>query len=226
MGAGPDIDAMKRAAAEAALRYVRDHALIGVGHGSTAAAFVEALAASGHVLKAAVAASEATARLLREHGVAVVPLAEVRELPVYVDGCDEADRCLRLLKGVGGAHTREKLTAMRAALFVCAADETKLVERLGRGPVAVEVTPHALDAVAEALRDLGGDSFVRPGFLTDDGNPVLDVTGLDVGADPAALEREIDAIPGVVDCGIFALRRADVLLLGTSEGVRTLRYRR
>ena len=213
----------KRRAAEAALEHVRGHTLIGVGHGSTVLAFIEALARSPHQVRAVVAATAVTARLLHERGIAVVPLADVVRLPVYVDGCDEADECLRLLKGAGGAHTLEKVTAMAAGLFVCMAEERKLVDHLGEGPVAVEVDRHAVAKASERLRSLGGDVVPRHGFETESGNPILDVYGLDVSADPLGLEHEIDALPGVLECGIFAARPADVLVLGSRSGVRTLR---
>lgn len=214
---------MKAIAAAGALPFVTDHALIGVGHGTTVRRFVERLSLGGHVLKAAVAASSQTAAALREHGIAVVPLAEATTVPVYVDGCDQVDPMLRMLKGRGGALTGEKLIAARAESFVCIADETKYAERLGSRPVVVEVARSALPVAAAALRELGGDPELRRGFETDQGNPVLDVRGLDVATDPLALERAIDAITGVVECGIFASRPADVLLLGTSEGLREIR---
>jgi ribose 5-phosphate isomerase A len=231
----------KRAAALAALEHISPGAVIGVGTGSTVAFFIEALGAlpGGRRPVAAVASSEATARALRTAGIAVVGLDEVaaaaaREgvripprpdgrpapLPVYVDGADEVDAELRLIKGGGGAHTREKVLATASELFVCIVDESKLVQRLGAFPVPVEVMPMAAVFVAERLTEAGVRAVPRPGYLTDNGNVVLDVTGLDL-ADPEGLEVELDSIPGVVECGIFARRRADVLLVG-GEPVRRI----
>ncbi|HZL65185.1 MAG TPA: ribose-5-phosphate isomerase RpiA [Thermoleophilia bacterium] len=216
------MDAMKRAAAEAALEYVRPGMTVGVGTGSTAAWFVAALARHRDEIVAAVASSEATAAALRAAGIAVVDLAAVGSVPLYVDGADEVDPALRLIKGGGGAHTREKAVATAAGLFVCIVDETKLADRLGGMPVPVEVLPEAAEAVAGRLIALGGTATTRRGFVTDGGNAILDVTGFDL-ADPERLEVAIDAIPGVVENGIFARRRADVVLVGAQEGVRVLR---
>jgi ribose 5-phosphate isomerase A len=213
---------MKQAAAEAALEYVRPGTIVGVGTGSTAAFFVAALARRRDEIEAAVASSEATAAALRAAGIPVVDLADAGSLPLYVDGADEVDPRLRLIKGGGGAHTREKAVATAASFFVCIVDETKLAGRLGGVPVPVEVLPEAVEAVPGALELLGGTPAARAGFITDGGNAILDVTGLDF-ADPEALEVAIDAVPGVVENGIFARRRADVVLVGTPEGVRVLR---
>ena len=229
-------DEHKRVAAEAALEYVTPGTIIGVGTGSTADFFIAALAAQPSLVAAAVASSEASASALRAAGIPVVGLAEAPSLPLYVDGADEVDPRLRLIKGAGGALAREKVVASAAALFVCIVDETKLVERLGRGPrdpsgargspaavpVPLAVLPMAAAFVAERVRALGGDPATRPDYLTDDGALVLDIAGLDL-SDPGRLEAELEAIPGVVACGVFARRRADVVLVGEADGVRELR---
>jgi ribose 5-phosphate isomerase A len=220
-----DRDDMKRAAAEAAIEYVTAATTIGVGTGSTAAFFIEALAARPKLIAAAVASSEASATALRAAGIPVVGLEEALPLSLYVDGADEVDPALRLTKGRGGAHTREKVLATAAAVFVCIVDETKLVERLGGAPVPLEVVPMARPLVAGRLTALGAIVTERPSFLTDNGNAVLDAVGLDL-SDPEGLELELDAIPGVVECGIFARRRADVVLVGSVRGVRRLSGRR
>jgi len=219
-------DDMKRAAAVAAIEYVPTGATIGVGTGSTAEFFIEELAARPGLIAAAVASSEASAAALRAAGIRVLdPAAALFPLPLYVDGADEVDPELRLIKGGGGAHTREKAVATASALFVCSVDESKLVELLGRRPVPLEVVPWAAAFVAERIAALGGRAAARPGFVTDNGNIVIDVTGLDL-SDPEGLEIELDAIPGVVECGLFARRRADVVLAGTARGVRRLSGRR
>jgi ribose 5-phosphate isomerase A len=220
------LDDMKRASANAALEYVPTGATIGVGTGSTAEFFIEELAARPGLIAAAVASSEASAAALRAAGIRVLdPAAAPYPLPLYVDGADEIDPELRLIKGGGGAQTREKVLATAAELFVCIVDDTKLVERLGRAPVPLEVVPWAAAFVAERGAALGGRPAARPGFLTDNGNAVLDAMGLDL-SDPEGLELELDAIPGVVECGLFARRRADVVLVGTAGGVRRLSGRR
>ena len=220
------LDDMKRASANAALEYVPTGATIGVGTGSTAEFFIEELAARPGLIAAAVASSEACAAALRAAGIRVLdPAAAPYPLPLYVDGADEVDPELRLIKGGGGAQTREKVLATAAELFVSIVDDTKLVERLGRAPVPLEVMPWAAAFVAERVAALGGRTATRPGFVTDNGNAVLDAMGLDL-LDPEGLEVELDAIPGVVECGIFARRRADVVLVGTAGGVRRLSGRR
>jgi len=222
MDADVSRESLKQAAAEAALGYVEPGAVIGVGAGSTVEYFIAALAAAEVRPRAAVAASERTRSMLETAGITTVGLAEeLLPLGVYVDGADEADGCLRLIKGGGGALAREKIIASAARTFVCIIDESKLVARLGAFPLAVEVLPMALHVVQRALRDLGGEPSVREGFETDNGNVVIDVRGLDY-EHPDALERAIDAIPGVVECGVFALRPADVALVGTASGVRRL----
>lgn len=211
----------KRVAAEAAIAYVTPGTIVGVGTGSTADAFIAALAARPDLVAGAVASSDASAVALRAAGIAVVGLREAGELPLYIDGADEVDPGLRLIKGAGGALAREKVVAAAAGLFVCIVDETKLVERLGGVPVPLAVLPMAAPLVAERVRAFGGSPVVRRAYRSDDDAVIIDVTGLDVG-DPERLEVELDAIPGVVECGVFARRRADVVLVGTSAGVRTL----
>jgi ribose 5-phosphate isomerase A len=210
-------DDMKRAAAAAALEYVEPGMIVGVGSGSTVAFLISLLSERRDML-AAVASSEGTAAALRAAGVPVVSLNESGPLPLYVDGADEVDSRLRLIKGAGGAHTREKVLAAASRTFVCIVDESKLVETLGSAPVPLEVLPMAAPLVVERVAQLGGIARARPSFVSDSGNAIFDVTGLDL-SEPEALEAELDAIPGVVECGLFARRRADVVLVGTPSGV-------
>ena len=216
-------DELKAAVAQAAIEYVLAEvpqgALIGVGTGSTANYFIDALAAHKDRYRGAVASSEATRQRLEQHGIAVFDLNEVSELPVYVDGADEIDAGLHMIKGGGGALTREKIVAAVARTFVCIADASKQVEVMGRFPLPVEVIPMAREYVARELSQLGGQPVLRAGFITDNGNQILDVHGLQITA-PKALEERINQIVGVVTNGLFALRPADVLLLGTPQGVQ------
>ena len=216
-------DELKAAVAQAAIEYVLAEvpqgALIGVGTGSTANYFIDALAAHKDRYRGAVASSEATRQRLEQHGIAVFDLNEVSELPVYVDGADEVDAGLHMIKGGGGALTREKIVAAVARTFVCIADASKQVEVMGRFPLPVEVIPMAREYVARELSQLGGKPVLRAGFITDNGNQILDVHGLQITA-PKALEERINQIVGVVTNGLFALRPADVLLLGTAQGVQ------
>ena len=214
-------DDKKKAAARAALEYVADNAVIGVGTGSTANHFIELLATLRGRIEGTVASSEATAARLRRHGIPVYDLNGVGTVPVYVDGADEADRNLRLVKGGGGALTREKILAAAAEKFVCVADDSKLVAVLGKFPVPVEVIPMARSYVARQVVKLGGNPIWRDGFVTDNGNIVLDVYNLNL-TDPVAVEAELNQITGVVTNGVFARRPADVLIHGTDEGVRTV----
>ena len=214
-------DDKKKAAARAALEYVADNAVIGVGTGSTANHFIELLATLRGRIEGTVASSEATAARLRRHGIPVYDLNGVGTVPVYVDGADEADRNLRLVKGGGGALTREKILAAAAEKFVCVADDSKLVAVLGKFPVPVEVIPMARSYVARQVVKLGGNPIWRDGFVTDNGNVVLDVYNLNL-TDPVAVEAELNQITGVVTNVIFARRPADVLILGTDGGVRTI----
>jgi ribose 5-phosphate isomerase A len=215
-------DEMKRAAAEAALEHVPTGAVIGVGTGSTVNHFIDLLAGIKHRLEGAVSSSEASTQRLRQHGIPVVDLNSVAELPVYVDGADEANHYLQLIKGGGGALTREKIIAAVSKQFVCIADETKLVDILGTFPLPVEVIPMARSYVARELVKRGGRPVYRQGFATDNGNVILDVHGMQI-MEPAALEQDLNNIVGVVTNGLFARRPADLLLLGGPQGVRTVR---
>jgi ribose 5-phosphate isomerase A len=212
---------MKQQAAVAALAHVREGGLVGVGTGSTVNFFIDGLATMRDRIAGAVSSSEASTRRLQAHAIPVLDLNEAGELEVYVDGADEATRRLHLVKGGGGALTREKIVAAASRRFVCIVDEQKLVERLGRFPLPVEVIPMARGHVARQLARLGGEPVWREGFVTDNGNHILDVRGLEI-ADPVALEGEINQVAGVVTVGLFARRPADVLLVGTSTGVVTL----
>lgn len=218
-------DELKQAVARAAADYVAsrvaEDAIIGVGTGSTANCFIDALAAMKGRFRGAVASSEATAARLKGHGIPVLDLNDVSTMPVYVDGADEVTPKLHMIKGGGGALTREKIVAAVAETFICIADGSKLVQALGKFPLPVEVIPMARAQVARELAKLGGTPKLREGFLTDNGNIILDVHGLSI-ADPVDLESRINQIIGVVTNGLFARRGADILLLGTPEGVKTL----
>ena len=220
-------DQQKQAVARAALAYVVDGAIVGVGTGSTANFFIDELATIKHRIPAAVASSEATAARLRAHGIAVIDLNQVDALAVYVDGADEITRTGAMIKGGGAALTREKIVASVAQHFVCIADGSKLVDTLGRFPLPVEVIPMAEAVVARKLRAFGGAPRLRvkdgQTVITDNGNVILDVDGLQID-DPLALEVAINAIVGVVTVGLFAARGADVALLGTADGVQALRF--
>lgn len=206
------------AAARAALRFVDRDAVMGVGTGATAAAFVDAMVESRRFPRAVVPSSAATSRRLREVGIRIAELPDDGRLPVYVDGTDEADGSLRLIKGGGGAHAREKVLASASDVFVCLAPEERLVARLGEShPVPVEVLPMASRYVARVLAEMGGVAVPRAGFVTDNHNEILDVTGLDL-SDPVGVESAIDTIAGVLACGLFALRPANLLLLGSADG--------
>lgn len=213
---------MKQAAAKAAIAYVPDDRVIGVGSGSTANFFIAELGRIKHRIEAAVASSEASARRLKDLGIRVVDLNSVNEVPVYVDGADEVTRHLAMIKGGGGALTREKIVAAAAGRFVCIADASKRVDVLGKFPLPVEVVPMARSYVARELVKLGGHPEWRQNFVTDNGNVILDVRGFTI-LDPAGLEGAINQIAGVVTNGLFARRGADVLLLGTERGVETIK---
>ena len=219
-------DELKQAVARAAADYVAANApagsVIGVGTGSTANFFIDALAPLKDRYEGAVASSEATRRRLEGHGFPVLDLNDVDDIPVYVDGADEIDGGLNMIKGGGGALTREKIVAAVARTFVCICDASKRVDVMGRFPLPVEVIPMARAHVARELARLGGEPRERAGFMTDNGNIILDVHGLAI-TDPKGLEARINQITGVVTNGLFALRPADVLLLGTAEGVVTVR---
>jgi ribose 5-phosphate isomerase A len=214
-------DIRKQRAAEAALDLVGDGSVIGVGTGSTVNYFIEGLASLRGRIVGAVSSSEASAQRLKAHDIPVLDLNATGELPLYVDGADEATRGFSLVKGGGGALTREKIVAAASRRFVCIIDDQKLVERLGRFPLPVEVIPMGRSYVARQLLRLGGQPALREGVVTDNGNHILDVRGLSI-VDPIALETEINQIAGVVTVGLFARRPADVLLVGTADGVVTL----
>lgn len=214
-------DQNKRRAAKAALSYVSDATCVGVGTGSTVNFFIAELAGLRDRIRSAVSSSNATSALLRATGIEVIDLNDAGSVDVYVDGADETTRRRELIKGGGGALTREKIVAAAARRFVCIVDEDKLVDRLGKFPLPVEVIPMARSYVARELGSLGGRPVERSGFVTDNGNVILDVHGLAIG-EPAALERRINEIAGVVTVGLFALRPADVLLIGRATGVETL----
>jgi len=214
-------DDLKQAAAKAAIAHVPDDCVVGVGTGSTANFFIAELGKIRQRIRGAVASSEATAKRLKDLGIAVLDLNGVDELPVYVDGADEVTRHLAMIKGGGGALTREKIVAAVARKFVCIADGTKLVDVLGKFPLPVEVIPLARSYVARELRKRGGHPEWRQNFITDNGNVILDVRGLSI-LNPVELEGALNQITGVVTSGLFARRGADVLLLGTADGVKTL----
>jgi ribose 5-phosphate isomerase A len=209
---------LKRAVAQAALKHVLPGRILGVGSGSTVDLFIDALAAADIDVPAAVCSSERSAALLTGHGIRVLDLNAVDELPVYIDGADEIDPGFSMIKGGGAALTREKVVAAVAAAFVCIVDASKRVDVLGRFPLPVEVIPMARNYVMRELAALGGEPKWREGVITDNGNLIIDVHGLRI-TDPRALEVRIDAIAGVVSNGLFAARGADVLLLGTASGV-------
>ncbi|MFN4328372.1 MAG: ribose-5-phosphate isomerase RpiA [Limnobacter sp.] len=211
---------LKQLVAQAALKYVEPNTVLGVGTGSTVDCFLDALAAAGIPLKGAVSSSVRSEKKLREMGVPIVDMNDVTELSVYIDGADEIDPAFHLVKGGGGALTREKIVADISRQFVCIADASKMVGVLGKFPLPVEVLPMSREAVARKLTALGGQVKERAGFVTDNGNLILDVSGLAI-TDPVAMEQQINQWPGVVTNGLFALRKADVVLLGTPNGVET-----
>jgi ribose 5-phosphate isomerase A len=216
-----DQNAQKKAAAEAALKYVEDDMTVGVGTGSTVNPFIDALAAMKGRIRTTVASSEASAKRLRDLRIPVAELNDTDGCDVYVDGADEVTEHLAMVKGGGGALTREKIVAQASRKFVCIADATKLVPVLGKFPLPVEVIPMARSFVARELAKLGGMPQLRAGFTTDNGNLILDVRGLTI-MKPVELEERINHIPGVVTNGLFARRPADILLIGTDSGVRTI----
>ena len=216
-----DQEALKKLCAEAALAFVEDDMVVGVGTGSTVNHFIAALATRRAIIAGAVSSSEASAKRLRDLGVLVMDLNATAGCDVYVDGADEVTEGLAMVKGGGGALTREKIVAQASRSFVCIADATKLVPELGKFPLPVEVIPMARSLVARQIVQLGGRPVLREGFVTDNGNVILDVHGLVID-DPAGLESELNQLPGVVTNGLFARRPADVLLLGTAQGVRRI----
>jgi ribose 5-phosphate isomerase A len=216
-------DELKTLVGQAALAYVVPGKVVGVGTGSTVNKFIDALAGIKERIPGVVSSSEASTERLRFHGISVFNLNSVEDIPVYIDGADEINHFGHMIKGGGAALTREKIVADLAQRFVCIADESKLVDTLGRFPLPVEVIPMAGAQIARRLRALGGDTSMRQGLVTDNGCHIIDVRGLTID-DPPMLEREINQWPGVVTVGIFARNRASVCLLGTSQGVRTLTF--
>jgi ribose 5-phosphate isomerase A len=215
-------DEMKKAAAQAALDYVETGSIIGIGTGSTANHFIDLLAGIKGKIEGTVASSVASAERLKKHGIPVFDLNAVGDLSLYVDGADESSRHLHLIKGGGGALTREKIVAAASKKFVCIADESKLVDVLGKFPLPVEVIPMARSYVARQIVKLGGQPVLREGFTTDNGNVILDVHNLKI-MNPVELEGKLNNIVGVVTNGLFAMRPADVLILGTPNGAKTLK---
>ena len=207
----------KKLAAQAAIEYVPAGSIVGVGTGSTVNYFIDELAKIKNRIEGAVSSSEASTQRLKAHGIEVFDPNGVDDVPVYIDGADESNPHLQLIKGGGGALTREKIIAQTAKKFVCIADETKLVDVLGAFPLPIEVIPMARSMIARELVKRGGQPVYRDGFVTDNGNQILDVHNLSI-MEPAKLETELNDLPGVVTVGIFALRPADVLILGTADG--------
>jgi len=216
-------DEMKIEVAKAALKYVVPDSIIGVGTGSTANFFIDALATIKESIEGAVASSIATANRLESHGITVFDLNDVEEISVYIDGADESDEQLNLIKGGGGALTREKIVAAVSNQFVCIADESKLVSVLGAFPLPVEVIPMSANHVKrQIVKTTGGLPILREGFTTDNGNLILDIHDLKI-KDPTKLEDQLNNIVGIVTNGLFASRGADILLLGTTDGVKTIK---
>jgi ribose 5-phosphate isomerase A len=214
-------DEMKKMVAEAALEYVEPGTVIGIGTGSTANHFIDCLAGIKHRIEGTVASSEASAARLKSHGIPVLDLNSAGELSVYIDGADESNHYLHLIKGGGGALTREKIVAAASRKFVCIADGSKLVDILGTFPLPIEVIPMARSMVARELVKRGGQPVYREGFVTDNGNIILDIHNMEI-MEPVTLEEDLNNIPGIVTVGLFARRPADVLLLGTGDGVKKL----
>lgn len=216
-----NLEDMKMAAAEAALDYIEVGSVIGVGSGSTVNHFIDGLKRVKAKIDGAVSSSAATTELLHQHGIRVLDLGQTWDLPLYVDGADEFTKHLHLTKGGGGALTREKIIAQAGEKFVCIADESKLADTLGGFPVPLEVIPMAQSLIGRCMIRFGGQPELRENFTTDNGNIIIDVRNLKI-TNPVETERELNQFPGVVTVGIFALRPADVVLLGTAQGVQTL----
>ena len=217
-------DELKKAAAIDAIQYIKNVDIIGVGTGSTVNYFIDALAGMKYQINGAVASSQATEKRLKEHGIPIVELNSVSNIGVYVDGADEFNKHFYLIKGSGGALTREKIIATAAKRFICIVDESKQVDVLGKFPLPVEVIPIARSFVAREMVKLHGDPVYRQGFVTDNGNVILDVHNLTI-LNPIKLEVTFNNIPGIVTSGLFACRPADDLLVGASKGVRRLHRR-
>lgn len=215
------LDAGKKLAAEAAMEFVEAGEIIGVGTGSTVNHFIDFLAGVKGKIDGAVSSSVVSTERMQAHGIKVYDLNEVNGMSIYVDGADESTKNLHLIKGGGGALTREKIVAAASEKFICIADDSKLVDRLGKFPLPVEVIPMARSMVARKLMKYGGQPVLREGFITDNGCEILDIQGLDI-VDPLTMETEINQIPGVVTVGLFAHRGADILLLGGEKGVSRL----
>jgi ribose 5-phosphate isomerase A len=215
-------DEMKLAVAKAAIAYIPEDSIVGVGTGSTANFFIDELAKIKNKIRATVASSEASAKRLKGHGIEVLSLNDVIEIPVYVDGADEITRHMHMTKGGGGALTREKIVAAASKQFICVCDQSKLVDVLGKFPLPIEVIPMARSYVARELVKMGGQPKLREGFTTDNGNIILDVYGMQI-LNPVELETSLNQLTGVVTNGLFARRGADVLLLGTPQGVQTIK---
>ena len=214
-----ELNSLKQAAAEAALAYVPKGCLLGVGTGSTMIYFIRGLKRGW--VRGAVPSSKGTEQALRKRGIRVMNLNQAKRVKLYVDGADEVDAKLRLTKGGGGALTREKIIATAAKKFICIVDESKLVKRLGKFPIPLEVVPMARDQVAKEIKKRGGRPVWRKGFVTDNGGEILDVHGWKI-SNPAKMEKDLEAIPGVICAGIFGRRRADLLLLATPRGVKRI----
>ena len=214
-------DEMKKAAAAAAIEYVESGMVVGIGTGSTANHFIDLLAKIKHKIDATVASSIASADRLKAHGITVLDLNDAGQLSLYVDGADESNRSLHLIKGGGGALTREKIVAAASDKFVCIADETKLVDTLGHFPLPVEVIPMAQSYIAREIVKMGGTPKLREGFTTDNGNIIIDVHGMEI-IDAIKAEADFNKLAGVVTIGLFASRPADVLILGTPNGAVTV----
>ena len=214
-------DEQKREVAQAAIQHIPIGSIVGVGTGSTANYFIDELAKVKHKIDGAVASSDDTAQRLKSHHIQVLELNSVSEIPVYVDGADEITEHLHMIKGGGGALTREKIVAAAAKKFICVADQSKLVSVLGEFPLPIEVIPMARSYVARELVQLGGHPVLREGFITDNGNIILDVHGLKI-LNPTELEMDLNHITGIVTNGLFAKRGANMLILGTNNGVRII----
>lgn len=214
-------DEMKKQVARAALEYIEAGTIVGIGTGSTVNHFIDSLADIKHKIDGAVSSSVASEQRLKQHGIPVFDLNSVDEIPVYVDGADESNQYLHLIKGGGGALTREKIVAAASKQFVCIVDDTKLVDTLGTFPLPIEVIPMARSYVAREIVKLGGSPVLREGFTTDNGNLILDVHNLKIN-EPVKLETTLNNIAGTVTVGIFALRSADILLVGSADGIKKL----